>query len=191
MKITPKMFFKGICFYSLLFSFSVLYFSYTAFQSYTLEKASKHFRQVTSFTKIGESLSKITVGGGCEYCSGTDYYNPCVVLKIDGASSAIKACKKDRVVRRLHIQKEEAEEMLKTEFANTASFMVYVSDDNTHAFLDPYTEKGEKDDLFDFCIVAGVSLVVCLFSILLWFYDPDTHSKKKKKKKKKKAPLPK
>lgn len=181
MKITPKMVFKGICFYSLLFSCILIYISYTLFQSYTLEKASKHFRQVTSFTKIGESISTVRVGGGTKHST---YYNPCVVLKIDGASSAIKACKKDRVVRRLHIQKEEAEEMLKTEFANTASFMVYVSDDNTHAFLDPYTEKGEKDDLFDFCIVAGVSLVVCLFSILLWFYDPEKAKPSKKKKKK-------
>ena len=137
MKITQKMVFKGFFVWSALFAVILIYFSYTTFQSYTLEKASKHFRQVTSFTKVGESLSKIKGGSKRSFT----YYNPCVLLKIDGASSTIQACKKDRVVRRLHIQKEEAEEMLKTKFASNASFTVYVSDDNTHAFLDPYTEK--------------------------------------------------
>ena len=118
-------------------------------------------------------------------------YNPCVVLKIDGASMPIQACRKRKVVIRHRIEKDEAETMLKTRFASNASFTVYVSDDYTHAFLDPYTEEGEKDALFDFCLVVGASVVVGFFSVLLWFYDPDTHSKKKKKKKKKKDPLPK
>ena len=142
------MVFKGFFLWSALFTGMLIYFSYTAFQSYTLEKDSKYFKQITSFTKVGESLSKITVGSKISHT----YYNPCVLLKIDGASKPIQACRKRRAVIKNRIEKEEAETMLKTKFASNASFTVYVSDDNLHAFLDPYTEEDEKDALFD-CLI--------------------------------------
>ena len=179
MKITEKMVFKGFFLWSTLFAVILIYFSYTLFQKYILEKDSKYFKQITSFTKVGESISKITVGSK----HSRTYYNPCVVLKIDGTSNAIQACKKTKVVIRHRIEKDEAETMLKTRFASNASFTVYVSDDNLHAFLDPYTEGGEKDALFDFCLVVGASVVVGFFSLLLWFYDPKKNKSSKKKKK--------
>jgi len=171
MKITEKMVFKGFFLWSALFTVILTYFSYTLFQKYILEKDSKYFKQITSFTKVGESISKIRVGSK----HSRTYYNPCVVLKIEGTSTAIQACRKTKVVIRHRIEKDEAETMLKTRFASNASFTVYVSDDNLHAFLDPYTEEGEKDALFDFLILVAASIVMGLASILLWFYNPEKH----------------
>jgi hypothetical protein len=150
------------------------------FEKYILEKNSQYFRKTTVVTKVGESIERHGTGSRVKRVKHY-YYSPCVVVTVDNHPTPIKACKKFKTVLREHLEKEDAQRLLQTTFASTAHFPIYVSDDYSHAFLDPYTPQNEAAEWFDFLMLVGLSSVFCLLSFFSFFNPKFLHRKKKKK----------
>jgi hypothetical protein len=184
-QITPTILFKLFACWFSIASAILTYACYTTFQGYVLEKESRYFTPVasTSTTRIGESLATVTTGGKISHT----YYNPCIVFTVNQQTPPINACKRKKQVIKHRIEKAEAQQLLKTQFSINNAFPIYVSPNNTAAFLDAYTEQGEQATLFDFIIALVVTIVLSIVSIFLWVYNPEKHKpittiKKRKKR---------